>query len=122
MDGISWPAVIVALIVATSVGQRIVAWCVKNARYIRAFADVLERMAAGGGAGAGVAAKVVKGQLAAATKSAGGGIYEVAQAVAAAAEARAGLEGRATAAARDSRWRRFGRWLVRWIPIVGAFL
>ena len=122
MESINWAAVIVAVLAGISVGQRVLAWCVRNARYVRVLADTLELMSQGGAPSGTLSAEAVKGRLDAVTKAAGGGIYEVAQAVAAAAEARADVEGSATAAARESRWRRFGRWCVRWVPIFGAFL
>lgn len=114
---IDWPTVIVAAVLATSAGTRLVGWLWARRRWVLLVARVLEQLVhEGGSAGDAVL------RLNASTDVSGGELRDFADRLAARAEALTDSPGSATRRRRLTRLARWGRALARWLPIVGALL
>ena len=115
---VNWAAVVLALVGATSIGTRILAWCRDNAKLLRIIADVLEQASASGS----IEARRIKGTIEHKTEAASRAVTDLAEKVAAKAEERNDTNGGATTSRRESKGARIARGIGRWAPIIGAFL
>lgn len=116
MDGFDCTGLVLGLLALSSFGTRLLAWFLANRRYLLIVADLIERLAGGRGPGS------LKGEIGLRTGAAGGAVEAIAEAVAARAEKRGGVSGKASERRKKSKRPRAVRELGRWLPVLGAFL